>query len=276
VADTRLSFTVDADVAFPDGSSRLQRLDVTIDFPLPDGRTLVPGPLTYNTDGLATRHNADFLAEPRFAEAYRRGLCVPHPYGTDPHFEWRVYVACWLASNAVRLDGDFVECGVATGIISRAICSYVAFERYAEKAFWLLDTFEGYPVEQANADERASGLTARLAGYYGDTYESVRDSMSAYPNVRLVKGVVPQTLSQVTSERIAFLSLDMNAAVPEVASIEAFWDRLTPGGFVLMDDYGWAPCVAQKVALDAFAARRGVGILSLPTGQGLLIRPPAS
>jgi O-methyltransferase len=273
MSDHVLSFTVNANVTLPDGRVVPQAFNANLEFPLADGRTLVQGPLTYNSDGLATQHNADFRHDPRFAEAYSRGLVVPHPYGGSLHIEWRVYIACWLATNALRVPGDFVECGVATGILSRAICSYVSFERRTDRTFWLLDTFEGYPGEQANDAERASGLADHVASYYTDTYESVRESFAAYPNVRLVKGTVPGTLPIVTAEHIAYLSIDMNAAAPEVAAMEAFWDRLSPGAFVLMDDYGWAPCINQKIALDAFAERKGVTILALPSGQGLLIRP---
>jgi len=40
-----------------------------------------------------------------------------------------------------------------------------------------------------------------------------------------------------------------------------------------MDDYGWSAYINQKKALDAFAKRKGVKILNLPTGQGLLLKP---
>jgi len=33
----------------------------------------VSGPLTYNRDGLATRHNCDFMQAPRFTAAYAAG-----------------------------------------------------------------------------------------------------------------------------------------------------------------------------------------------------------
>jgi O-methyltransferase len=285
--DQTLSFTVNAAFPLPDGrrlvpgpppfpgSAPEQTLgiNVNLDFPLADGRTLVQGPLTYDTDGFATKHNADFIQDPRFARAYERGLAVPHPYGPNLHFEWRVYTACWVASNALRLPGDLVECGVATGIFSRAICYYSDFGHFADKTFWLLDTYEGYPAAQATAAERSSGLTDRLSTYYSDTYDVVRESFEPFPNVRLVKGMIPETLPEVTSERIAYLSLDCNAAAPELASIETFWDRLVPGAFILMDDYGWAPCFSQKQAMDGFAAKHGLSVFSLPTGQGLLIKP---
>ena len=50
------------------------KITLEVKFPLADGRTLVQGPLAYNQDGLATQHNADFMRDPRFLEAYRHGL----------------------------------------------------------------------------------------------------------------------------------------------------------------------------------------------------------
>ena len=69
------------------------------------------------------------------------------------------------------------------------------------------------------------------------------------------------------------MSLDMNIAEPEVAALAFFWDKLVPGAVVTLDDYAWADHQPQKRALDAFAASVGVRILTLPTGQGLIIRP---
>ena len=89
------------------------KLDIR--FPLPDGRTLIQGPLTYNTDGLASKHNCEFIADPKFAAAYAFGMTDGPP---GRHLEWRVHVALWLAEQALQVDGDFIECGVNTGIMS--------------------------------------------------------------------------------------------------------------------------------------------------------------
>jgi hypothetical protein len=64
----------------------------------------------------------------------------------------------------------------------------------------------------------------------------------------------------------------MNIVMPEIAAIEFFWDRLIPGGIVLLDDYGWATHAAQRAAFDAFASAHDAMILSVPTGQGIMIR----
>ena len=82
-----------------------------------------------------------------------------------------------------------------------------------------------------------------------------------------------QTLAQVEAERVALLHLDMNCAPPEAAAAAFFWPRLTPGAFLLLDDYAYRGFGAQKAAMDAFARERDLSILALPTGQGLMVKP---
>ena len=83
----------------------------------------------------------------------------------------------------------------------------------------------------------------------------------------------PETLPQVRAEKIAYLHLDTNCSPPEIAAIQFFWERLLPGAFVLFDDYAFCGCRSQKIAADRFAQEKWVKILSLPTGQGLLVKP---
>ena len=52
--------------------------------------------------------------------------------------------------------------------------------------------------------------------------------------------------------------------------MEHFWDKLAHGALVIFDDYGWAGYKERKHTLDDFAHTRGVEILNLPIGQGLL------
>jgi hypothetical protein len=52
-----------------------------------------------------------------------------------------------------------------------------------------------------------------------------------------------------------------------------FWKGLVPGALMLLDDYAYRGHCPWKVAMDRFAQTRANNILSLPTGQGLLIKP---
>lgn len=229
----------------------------------------------YSGDGLSVQsRNLDALESPRFKAAYAAGIQTPHRIGGggDLHIQWRVYTCVWAAQHALNLPGDFVECGVNTGIFSRAICEYLNFATVA-KTFFLFDTFQGIPEEQALPEEREP-VRSKNARIYGECYEDAVHTFAPFPNVRLVRGTVPESLSAVSIEQVSYLSIDMNLARPEVAALEFFWDRLVPGAVVVLDDYGFDGHRPQHDAIDAFAARRRVVVYTSPTGQGLILRPP--
>ena len=91
--------------------------------------------------------------------------------------------------------------------------------------------------------------------------------------MRIIVGSVPFTLDQIDAETIAYLHLDMNSSTPEVAALDALWPRLTRGAVVLFDDWGVPLFEPQHEAMSAFARDHGLPIASLPTGQGLLLKP---
>jgi O-methyltransferase len=245
------------------------------------GRSSHPPP-DYDADSLVVySKEVGFLRDPRFQAAYRRGMDSGHHIAREPgsdddiHIEWRVHVLLWAASHAARLPGDFVECGVNTGIFSLAVCDYLDFNATG-KSFWLFDTFAGIPLDQVSERERELGrsVESENESMFSECYKLARANFAQFPRAHLVRGRVPQTLATVDIGRVAYLSIDMNIAEPEVAALKFFWDKLSPGAPVIFDDYGWSPYLAQKEALDALAAELGVSILELPTGQGLLLKPP--
>jgi O-methyltransferase len=235
------------------------------------------GPPSYSGDFMATWiKSVDFLSDPRFVSAYQRGMQNGHSVGrprgstTDTHVEWRVHVCCALAQSAKRLPGHFVECGVNCGLKSLAVCEYIDFNATG-KNFYLFDTFCGIPVEQMSERERALGREADNRMFF-ECWDLVQRNFAPFPNAKLIRGKVPETLTQVDIDQVCYLSIDMNIAYPERAALDHFWDRLAIGAPVILDDYGWLQYREQKEVHDAFAQARGIEIVLLPTGQGLLIK----
>jgi hypothetical protein len=238
-------------------------------------RALTPG--AYAQDGLLSIHSHAFMQDPRFNAAYARG--VKAIGGADLYrFHWRVHIALWVASIGSRLDGDFVECGVNKGFVSSAIMEYLDWNSIG-RDFYLLDTFAGLDDRFVSASERESGSLEKNAkslesGFYVTGADSVRANFAQWPRAVIIEGAIPETLTQVTSQQVAYLHLDMNCAPPEVAALTYFWDRLVAGAPVLLDDYAYHGYTPQRLAMDEFARTHGVVICSLPSGQGLIIRPP--
>ena len=119
---------------------------------------------------------------------------------------------------------------------------------------------------------RLAEKTIASGGYVTDT-KRIRKNYAEWPNAMVIQGGVPEILPEVPVDRVAFLHLDMNCAYPERAALEFFWTRLTPGAVVLFDDYSYCGSEYQAESIDAATAKFGVSVLSLPTGQGLVIKP---
>jgi hypothetical protein len=222
----------------------------------------------YDQDGLTTRLNHDFIADPQFARAYQAGKSTGRMYPGP----WRFHVAMWAAWQGARLDGDFVECGVNTGSLSKAVLEFVDWAKL-NKHLHLFDTWTGLDEQQLTEEEIKLGSLHWRESYDRDVFTQVQKNFEHAPRVHFYRGAVPQTLSMASIERIAYLSIDMNCMAPEIAAAEAFWDRMSPGAVMLLDDYGFnGPHLVQKRAFDEFAARRERRVLSLPTGQGIIIR----
>jgi hypothetical protein len=238
------------------------------------GRMIINTRRHYDADGLFTVHSDHFRYDPVFRAAYQRGIEANN--GADPHFEWRLHVALWAASCALGAAGSFVECGVNTGFMSSAIMEALNWGAVA-KRFYLIDTFAGPVLSQFSAEEIQRGrfkvaADSLASGAYETNVARVRANFAEWPNAVVVQGTVPDILPAIDIGNVAFLHIDMNCAHPERAALEYFWTRLAPGAFVLLDDYAYYGFESQREAIDTLAQSLGFSVLSLPTGQGLIMK----
>jgi O-methyltransferase len=177
----------------------------------------------------------------------------------------RLHTLAWGALQALHTAGDFVECGVYRGFCSAVVADYVDFATLPRQ-FYLYDTFAGIPPEYDS--EKHDHSRYHSAGLH----DFVRERFARFPNVRIVRGVVPDAFAEAVPSVIAFLHIDMNSSKSEIAALEVLFDRVSPGGVIVFDDYGWLDYEAQLRAEHEFMQRRGHPILELPTGQGLVIK----
>jgi hypothetical protein len=225
------------------------------------------GPITYSTDSLVTSNNSDFIQEEKFAKAYATAAATKPWDGFT--LQWRTYIVCWFADLVKTLEGDFVECGVNTGAYSRAVIEYIDFKSL-QKKFYLLDTYDGLDPALVSEDEKKAGIDIYLTEYKNQ-YEGVVETFKNF-NTKIIKGTVPYTLKECDAEKICYLSIDMNCVEPEIEAATFFWDKIVKGGVIILDDYGFPMHINQKRAFDIFAKKKGHEILSLPTGQGVIIK----
>ena len=228
---------------------------------------------TYNSDGLITHHNASFLKDNLFNEAYEAAMKRAYRF-PDIKIYWRIHVILWAACHALKIKGDFVECGCHTGIVSTAIIHYTNFNLRNDRQFFLYDTFCGIDLSLLTEEEKENidKYISKNERLYQDFYEETKNYFSQFQNVILVKGSVPESLKNAHPDQVAFLSIDMNNSVPEVEAIRYFWPKLVTGAPVVLDDYAFKGHDLQKQAIDQLGNEMGFEVLSLPTGQGLIIK----
>lgn len=182
---------------------------------------------------------------------------------------WRLHTLVWAAKNALNVEGVFVECGVFKGFCSEVILNYLNFQNLPRRAF-LYDTFEGLPEKTSTKEERAIWDYTK---YDSETiYRGVCDKFASYENVNIVRGIVPDSFSERVPEKIAFLHIDMNSERAEMLALEHLFNKVTPGGFIVFDDFGWACNKNQMFSELAFMNERGHHVMELPTGQGVVCK----
>ena len=205
-----------------------------------------------------------FYHDTKFTQAVARQAVQPYEVSRM----WRMHTLVWAARSAAALPGDFVECGVYIGLSAGVVADVLEFETL-DKTFFLYDTFAGLDEDYSDAVERSQST-------YEDTgnalFETVQKRFSRWPNVKVIKGVVPVILEDVCPDRIGFLHIDLNAAKAEIGALDVLFDKVVSGGFVVLDDYGTKRASRQHEAEIAWMKERGYAILEMPTGQGLVVK----
>ena len=213
-----------------------------------------------------------FLEKPEFKSAYEK-IHGNHKYDQykGPHtVAWRLHTLCWAAQETLSLPGDFMECGTFKGDFAWVVSQCVDFAK-AGKTFYLYDSFEGFAKDDKTVDQGYADFANPIYQEVG-IYESVLQRFKGNPNVKITKGYLPDALDPIHPAEISFLHMDLNSPGAEVNTLRKLWPRVAQGGIVVFDDYGWKVFAKQKEEEDRFAAEKGLSILELPTGQGLLVK----
>ena len=218
---------------------------------------------TYMDDGFATQHYVSFLHDKKFCDAYLGSfhkIDDPDILQARDSFgiAWRAHIVTWAANQALKLNGDFVECGVWYGTLSKTICEYTNFEQSGKK-FYLIDAW---------GDPASNHLHE---GYKIDMFSVVEERFKEYPNVHLIRGHVPEILKKVPVTSISYLAIDMNGYFAERKTLERYYDLVVPGGIIYFDDYGWDyPKLRETV--DDFFIDKPEKLLHFPSGNSIVVK----
>ena len=177
----------------------------------------------------------------------------------------RCYVIYILLKQALKIDGDAVECGVYKGGTAAMMAKIIAQSGCPKKLF-LFDTFTGMPETDKERD-------LPMEGDFADTSAEDVERYVNEPEIAVIKkGLIPKTFVGLETRRFAFAHIDVVIYRAIIDSLEFIWPRLVSGGFMIFDDYGFASCAGARQAVDEYFYNTKTYPLCLPTGQAIIIK----
>ena len=177
----------------------------------------------------------------------------------------RRYMLYGLATHCTKVDGDFAEAGVWRGGTAYLLASVIA---NSDKKLHLFDSFEGLSSPNGQHDN-----AYKEGDFKNASLEHVQEVLKKYEaEVEMHHGWIPDTFKGLESGKFSFVHVDVDLYQPALDSCEFFYPRLSEGGIMVFDDYGFPACRGEKVAVDKYFKDKDDEVISLPTGQGLVMK----
>jgi O-methyltransferase len=176
-----------------------------------------------------------------------------------------------FVSETAKIDGDILEVGVwrgGTGCIMAARAQMIG--RKGE--VFLCDTFRGV-VKAGASDPNYSG------GEHADTDIEIVNQLLADTNVHnciILQGIFPdETGPVIASRRFSLCHIDVDVYESARDVFDWVWPRMSPGGAVVFDDYGFRGCIGITMLAEDLRARQDLVFIHNANGHAILVKTKA-
>lgn len=178
------------------------------------------------------------------------------------------------------LPGSIVECGVYQGN------SFFAFHKFLEifhpgdriRHVIGFDDFEGLRLTEEDGPEYANRSKVE-GGWWSADFKPVLDEIMqihtedqfipAAKRSFLIEGDILNTVPKYVQEnpgiRISLLHLDVDVYEPTKVALENFYDRVVPGGLIVLDEYAMMEWGGESKALEDYFKERDYPVPELKT-----------
>jgi len=173
------------------------------------------------------------------------------------------------AASVRNVEGDTADIGVRFGTSSFFILRGIDS---SAKQHHMFDSFEGLS-EPTSEDSAAGQQTVWRQGHLLAEEEVTKKNLRLYEDrCHYYKGWVPARFPEVRDRQFAFVHIDVDLYQPTRDTLEFFYERVTPGGVIICDDYGSSLCPGARKAMDEFMAGKPESLFHIPTGQSLVVK----
>ncbi len=147
--------------------------------------------------------------------------------------------------------GDLLEAGVWRGgscILMRGILAANAIK---DRKVYVVDSFTGLPPPKPDEFPHDEGLNLHLYDQLAVSLEQVQANFDRYglldEQVIFVKGLFQDTLPLLNAGPFALIRLDGDLYESTSVALESLYPKLSPGGFIILDDFNFLPACQQAV-----------------------------
>jgi hypothetical protein len=157
-----------------------------------------------------------------------------------------------------NIPGDVIECGVWRGGATIFMKGILDAYGVADKKVWLADSFDGLP--KPTHPKSKADINKEIAPTLAIDLETVMENFRKYDllddNVLFLKGWFKDTLQTIQQDNFSLLRLDGDLYESTMDALNALYQKLTIGGYIIIDDYGALP--ECKQAVDDFRSLHNI------------------
>ena len=150
-----------------------------------------------------------------------------------------------------QVPGDLIETGVWRGgatIFMKAVLKELGI---TNRLVWLADSFQGIPAPDHEKYAADTGNTLYRNRIFKVSKEEVERNFKKYDlyddSIRFLKGWFSETLPHAPIHQLSLLRLDGDLYESTILALDSLYHKVSPGGFVIVDDYNAFPYCKQAV-----------------------------
>ncbi len=158
-----------------------------------------------------------------------------------------------------EIPGDLIETGVWRGgscILMRGI---LKVHGDTSRRLFVADSFEGLPKPDENKYPADKGDMHHFHQFLAVSKQEVEANFRKFGlmdgQVVFLQGWFRDTLPKAPIQRLALMRLDGDMYESTMDALTALYDKLSPGGFCIIDDYALSGC---RAAVDEFRNAKGI------------------
>ena len=160
------------------------------------------------------------------------------------------------------VPGDLIETGVWRGgatILMRAVLAAYGDD---SRKVWVADSFQGLPPPDPERYPADRGDTHWQWEQLAASADHVRANFERYglldDRVEFLQGWFRDTLPDAPIDRLAVLRVDGDMYEGTIDPLRHLYPKLSPGGFVIVDDYGDPNLAGCRKAVDDYRTEQSI------------------